>query len=688
MRTVSGSSFVNCTGVKKVTFSEGLQTIGDNAFDKMTGVEETVNFLPTTVTSVGSYAFRNWSAYEGELKLGDEENADKSISFGTGAFIGMSKLTRVSVGAGVSSFSSQMFHGDLKISEFEFFGYVTFAANSFGGGNAANSLPDFQSRFLLPFNNTQWNDYIRDSEWISAWNDSLLEGYQTKFGTDAKTPTAMLNTYFASNAKRRQYLVIKAGAAGAKPFAVTGEPGEYGEVTPAYGSYDDVGKLESKEFSAPQFVMNGNTRYECDGYVLSTVVDGVATDPVTNGARTFIFDPQDENLHQIKWLWRDVGYRTTIVYPQGLGTVDVPQPGADDCYAKGSTVTLTARPSGDAVFDCWYGDVDEQQAKNATIEIVMDGEKTITPYFRKNWEIAADGKSISDGYWTLTVSGAADALSLTKPTVFPENFRILDLRKPVTDGVITKIADSFAGGQHDYRYIEILRLPDTLTHIGGDAFRNEYDLRVVEPYLPDSVNYLGIRAFAGCSALTSDLRLGMNKKRPVSFDSDGQQFTYCHCRSVTLGEGVTSIPPNMFNYLASPGSITVLGQLTSVGGSAFRQNSGLAATQQPKEFRIASYPDSWGAAPFQNWWNYCTCVYLPKGDPQWAAFMADSEKMRPWAEVSPGEQQTFSNNFRTATQNPKGMTLSTDNTAAGPHFHKQWVFLWNPKPSGMRIIFR
>ena len=63
------------------------------------------------------------------------------------------------------------------------------------------------------------------------------------------------------------------------------------------------------------------------------------------------------------------------------------------------------------------------------------------PFLRAaNWTLSGNG-TMTDGEWTLAVSGSADALSVGSPSVTPSH-GVLDLAKPVEGGTIVRINTS------------------------------------------------------------------------------------------------------------------------------------------------------------------------------------------------------------------------------------------------------
>ena len=89
-----------CSLLKKVKFSNGLQTIGDNAF-AYTSIESLD--LPATLTSIGN------SAFKGCYALGKVIIPDGVESIGDKAFLACDKLNSVSVPKSVRSIGEEAF---------------------------------------------------------------------------------------------------------------------------------------------------------------------------------------------------------------------------------------------------------------------------------------------------------------------------------------------------------------------------------------------------------------------------------------------------------------------------------------------------------------------------------------------------------------------------------------------------
>ena len=148
-----------------------------------------------------------------------------------------------------------------------------------------------------------------------------------------------------------------------------------------------------------------------------------------------------------------------------------PQPtlGDGQFYPRNTTVTITATPAAGRRFVRWYGDVDESVCSNATISVTMDGELRLIAYFDTPWVVAEGNESMSDGYWTIPVSGYPDAMKLGADklggTTYPDARMPmeLDLAKPIVGGgTITSLSDFFVGFQNnDYRLRRVV-LPGTL----------------------------------------------------------------------------------------------------------------------------------------------------------------------------------------------------------------------------------
>ena len=115
-----------------------------------------------------------------------------------------------------------------------------------------------------------------------------------------------------------------------------------------------------------------------------------------------------------------------------------------------------------------------------------------------------------------------------------------------------------------------VKIPDSVTSIGDHAFKGCTDLN--EATIGKSVETISDSAFEGCSSLYS-------VKIPDSVTSIGD-YAFKHCSSlarVTIGSSVTSIGDEAFNSSGLTGALIIPNSVTSIGRWAFYGCSGLTS---------------------------------------------------------------------------------------------------------------
>ena len=115
----------------------------------------------------------------------------------------------------------------------------------------------------------------------------------------------------------------------------------------------------------------------------------------------------------------------------------------------------------------------------------------------------------------------------------------------------------------------------TADSIKQRAFQNCASIKSVE--IGDSVTYIYLRAFYGCSGLTSVI---WNAKNCKDFDSHYGPFD-SHITSFTFGDKVEHIPANLCYGMSKLTGITIPNSVTSIGSQAFYNCSGLISVTIP-----------------------------------------------------------------------------------------------------------
>ena len=609
--SIGSRAFLNCTALTNVVLSSYLTTFGQRtdgqqsgAFYGCTALRNVTPLLPDSLTTLGWGTFSGCTSLKGDLRLGCGANAltmslynsngsyfqntaIDSATLGTNAaaippyvFSGCSSLTGVVVEAESPSFGNYTFANAKAVREVVFKGFPTWTSSTFSGWT------NYQSRFIVPGLNASWISFIADATKTTPWSQvegtAAADAYYAGFGAEAAQPRGYT---VASPAK--QWIVTTAADAQSHTLQITGDPGEYGAPSPAYGEYDFTAEVAQGgvECAAPRYSVVGDELKECTGYTISTYDDENMDwiNPESGAGTNVLFHPATSGTRQLKWSFSTAGYRMRIDKPDMVAVASsTPFFIADGFYAAGAQVTLTAS-SQSGVFRRWFGDVPSGQEGNASVTLTMDAAKSLTPYYENGWTYDSSAKTITDGYWTLRVTVSGTELTVTGVAV-RGILPILDLAKPVDGGAYTIVATGPAAFRGD-TILEELVLPDTFREFkqrtdgqSSGAFENCTSLRIVTPFLPDSVTYLGWATFSGCTRLEGDLRLGCGGGpfTMATYGKSSGHFALTKITSVTMGDGVTFIGSRDFfqctaltNVVLSPYLTTIDQRTDGVESGAF-----------------------------------------------------------------------------------------------------------------------
>ncbi|MGN0832113.1 MAG: leucine-rich repeat protein [Kiritimatiellia bacterium] len=584
--------------------------------------------LPDTVTTIAKYAFQNDSALE-------------KITFGKG-------LTPI-----VSSvFMSCPLLKEIHCRGFPFSSDYTQSANLTASQVDLGLSEDHSVRVFFPATDEEWGAFLKSS-YVTAWGD-LDEATQAKYAFADGTEPVGLST---RTGLKNVWLVAEGGAAAdSYALVVAANGAEYGAVTPTYGE-------EPVEYTADQlpvacvatvsFDRGEKILHTCTGCTLFKFDDGSWREVETKSATAYSFAPAEPGNYKLVWNWELAGYRVPSMSAFDGSTIGCTVTVASESeqleggyWPKNAVVTYTA--SGAAPFVRWFGDLVKADEAANPLTVTMDAERDFAPVFRTTWRVAEDAKTMTDGYWTLNISGTDGYTIGSGPTllIVPG---VLDLAKPTSSGV-----PAVGFGTQAFKNNADLRelvLPNTLAIIADSAFEGCGNLVRVDPFLPDSVSSLGISAFSFCTNLVGDLVVG-GGRTAMDFVYSQWAYQFRECRKIsgiTFGKQTGDLRKYSFWNCTGFEYLRFYGKPSIVSG-AFA-----------------------GAATYRK-------VYLPRSNADWMDFCNDATYVTKWSALDEASRKKFTDSYPDESL-PFGLS-----TTAAP-FGQQWIFVFGDA-SGLMVIIR
>ena len=480
-------------------------------------------------------------------------------------------------------------------------------------------------------------------------------------------------------------------------FASNGRDGiDVAKLEVKHSNSDDWIDLDAPEVEYATLHLDGSNKAH-DGHSGSfyAIYKDSADAPLATDVVAFrvTFGPNQDNnktgYGEIELVgYSDAGWLLSVTQPSSLlGSVTISPSSPDGFYADGTVVTLSVVKTNDVEFIKWAGDVPEADIATAPVSVTMDRSRKISlvlkaPYF------VVDGAYITDGWqkYGMTLSGGE--ISITSCSSLGSN-SVMDATLPVKGGYPIVSIGGFTGSG-----VKTLLLPETIRTIGHRAFVNCTSLTRITPMFPDSLTTFGGGCFADCSSIKGNVRIGFGTDAggsplPVTFaihtGVNGLQFQGPALGpDILLGPGVTSIPAYTFRNCSIVTNLSLGANLSSLKANAFESlgksaNASVVFAGDKPTLEASAFSATTPAkVRFLVPWNGGSKY------PAWAAFLTDTAKVTPWADLSAADKETYEANFpgKMATHNPYGKVISSeDGFPAG-----SWVCA--TKSSGFAIFVR
>ena len=547
--------FKNCESLKNVTLPAGLQRVPASLFDGCTSLTDID--LPSSVTEIGSYAFRNTKITEFPLM--------ENITFiGSYAFYGCTGLTDVTIPNSVSYIETSAFENCSNITDFVFeegSPMTTLPARMFSGMSKLKNviLPDSLTR--IPnycFNNCSQLNMVSIPDTVTAIGDYAFSGCAKLQDFEIPSGVKTLGPYVFNGCTSLKDMSI--------PNTVTsvGSGLFYGCSNLIRAVYEDgstVSSLPSSMF------------YGCSKLEFVKLPDGVKAIPASyfRGCSSLKHVDLPEDLTTIgDYAFYGCYNLEQADLPDTLKTV-----GTYAFYNCDKLTDITVPNSVTSIGTYAWGDCDGLRS------FVFEEGSPIT-------SMSTDILNSCDNLETLVLpdrityipnylcSGCVKLADVTIPNRVTyigtsafngcKALKTIDLPESVT----SIYSSAFYGSG-----LEEITLPDNLGSIGSEAFRGTA-LKEIE--IPNNVTSVGSRAFYSIPLLESVTFEEGGKNCSIGYEA----FYGCSALKDTgLKENITSIGYRAFYNDTSITELTIPSTVTSIGYQAFCNNKGVKKLEFP-----------------------------------------------------------------------------------------------------------
>ncbi len=539
--TIGNYAFKNCS-IKSIDLGSALTTIGNNAFDScifLTSVK-----TPDTVTSIGSYAFNNCislnrlnSTTDGKFVI------PKNVtSIGSYAFYGLETITDLVIPKSVTSIGDYAFYGCTGIKR----------VNSETDGqlillDGLKTIGSYAFQNLTKITSIVVPDSVTSIGQYAFSGCSTLESITVPFtGTSATSPSYFYYIFGSSSyvPGTLKNITITGGTTipnNAFEYLSNVESITIPTKVTSIGSYAFCGCTKLKRlnsttdgvFNLPESItqIGSQTFYNCDGITKITIPAGVTS----IGSYAF----QDcGNLAEVKF--------ATECKVETIG---------EGAFYNCTALTKVEFPASVKAIanSLFYGCTSLEEIE------IPDSVTSI-------------GSSAFYGCTSLTTIELPESLTSIKNYAFQNCTSITAIELPET---LTSIGSYAFSGCTGIKRINSttdgeMLLPESLETIDSYAFQNLSQITKV--VVPDSVTSIGRYAFRGCSEIESVTVpfIGTSATSPSYFYYIFGSSSYVPgtLKNITITGG-TTIPSYAFQSLSKVESITIPSGVTAIGNYAF-----------------------------------------------------------------------------------------------------------------------
>ena len=588
--SIGGHAFRGCSSLPSITFSEGLETIGENSFSGCTLLSSIT--LPQSLKTIGDYAFNGCT---GLLSVTISEGTQEIKAY---AFSGCSNLTTLSLPNTLTTIGDYAFNACQAITTLQLPENLTslgrMAFQNCSSIQKIIALPETPPTMVKEYH--AFPDLIGQGDKVTLYvKSAAAEAYRNdenwcQFDTRKSlenVPSAQPTFAFDGTT---YLLTISSPEAGAKIYFTR----DGSEPT-----------TESEEYTVPiRFMQNGTIKAiavsgDLDASLISEYnkEDFKVTIPTaTINDETFVVtlnsgEPDIEGFSQTKYY-----YSLRNNYWDGVNESDME-------LIEGNTIQMEkpyyvfVRAERDGWNNSELARIDfktnysttqpsaEWDSENMKVRIYGYDEDA-TVYYTLDGSTPTTESAVYDADKQIVLDHDATVTCVAvRPRHFNSELRVL----PVT-GVTTKFSD-VATGYYFQRIdgnmadeVEITFNPNTEVKYSGDVVIPEEVEYREKKY---KVTRIGNQAFSGCGELTSvTIPETVTSIGTYAFSSTGSNFTkivipasvttienyafqWSRLKEVTLSEGLQSIGQSAFNNCDYLTDINLPSSLTSIGNSAF-----------------------------------------------------------------------------------------------------------------------